>query len=154
MFTKQITYTNWDGDQVTETFRFNLTQTEVLELEVEFPGGLQNYMTNIAEKIDGKKIMHFVKTFIAKSYGEKDPDGRRFRKSPEIYKAFEETTAYDELFSELVLDADKLIDFIKNTMPSDDLVQKRLDKANIPAEILNQNGSKPKIVDMPTKDNE
>ena len=152
MYAKKITYTDWDGNERTETFRFNLTQTELLELEVEFPGGLQNYMTDIAEKVDGKKIMQFVKTFIAKSYGEKDSDGKRFRKSEEISKAFEETPAYDELFSELVLDADKLVDFITAVSPSDDLIQKRLDKANIPAEVINQNGSNLKVVDSTATD--
>lgn len=152
MYAKKITYTDWDGNERTETFRFNLTQTELLELEVEFPGGLQNYMTEIAEKVDGKKIMEFVKVFIAKSYGEKDTDGKRFRKSEEISRGFEETPAYDELFSELVLDAEKLVDFIKAVSPSDDLIQKRLDKANIPAEVLNQNGSNLKVVDSTATD--
>ena len=152
MYVKKITYTDWDGNERTETFRFNLTQTELLELEVEFPGGLQNYMTEIAEKVDGKKIMEFVKVFISKSYGEKDTDGKRFRKSEEISRGFEETPAYDELFSELVLDAEKLVDFIKAVSPSDDLIQKRLDKANIPAEVLNQNGSNLKVVDSTATD--
>jgi len=141
MYSKKITYTDWDGNTRTETFRFNLTQTELLEIETEVPGGLQNYLTEIGEKIDGKKIMEFVKMFIGKSYGEKDTDGKRFRKGPEITKAFEETQAYDELFSELVLDADKLVEFIKAVSPSEDMIQKRLDNANIPAEVLNQNGA-------------
>ena len=152
MYTKKITYTDWDGNERTETFRFNLTQTELLELEVEFPGGLQSYMTEIAEKVDGKKIMEFVKKFIAKSYGEKDSDGKRFRKSEEISRAFMETQAYDELFSELVLNADKLVEFIKGVAPSDDLIQKRLDNANIPAEVLNQNGVKQPVVDTTAKE--
>lgn len=152
MFEKKIKYTDWDGNTREETFRFNLTQTEMLEIETEVPGGLQNYLTEIGEKVDGKKIMGFVKMFISKSYGEKDTDGKRFRKSPEISKAFEETQAYDELFSELVLDADKLVNFIKAVSPDEALIQKRLDNANIPAEILNQNGievvdTKPKIVE-------
>lgn len=151
MYVKKITYTDWDGNERTETFRFNLTQTELLELETETPGGLENYLTEIGEKVDGKKIMDFVKTFIHKSYGEKDTDGKRFRKSDEISKAFEETQAYDELFSELVLDADKLVDFIKQVSPNEDLIQKRLDKANIPSSVLNQNGNKPKVVDTTAK---
>lgn len=151
MFSKKITYTDWDGNSRTETFRFNLTQTELLEIETEVPGGLQNYLTEIGEKVDGKKIMDFVKMFIGKSYGEKDTDGKRFRKSAEITKAFEETQAYDELFSELVLDADKLVEFIKAVSPSEDLIQKRLDNANIPAEILNQNGANLSIVDSNTE---
>lgn len=146
MYTRKIKYTDWDGNEKEETFRFNLTQTELLELDTETPGGLENYLQEIAEKVDGNKIMNFVKNFIAKAYGEKDMDGRRFRKSEEISKGFEETPAYDELFSELVLDAEKLVEFIKAVSPSDDLIQKRLDKANIPAEVSNQNGPNLQVV--------
>ena len=151
MYEKKITYEDWDGNKRTETFRFNLTQTELLEMEAKTPGGLNNYMTEIAEKGDGAKIMKFVKEFIAASYGEKDSDGRRFRKDSEISKAVEETAAYDELFSELVLNTDALVEFMNGVSPDDAKIQARLDAANIPAEILNQNGTSSKVIDMPTK---
>ena len=151
MYEKKISYEDWDGNKRTETFRFNLTQTEMLELEANTPGGLQNYMAEISEKADGAKIMKFVKDIIAASYGEKDADGRRFREDPSISKAFEETAAYDELFSELALNTDRLVEFINGVFPDDEKVQARLDAANIPLDVLNQNGSSSKVIDMPTK---
>ena len=152
MYEIKKTYNDWDGNQRTETLRFNLTQTELTELEANTPGGLNNYMRDIAEKADGAKIMQFVKDFIAASYGEKDTDGRRFRKSPEITRSFEETCLYDDLFSELVLNTDKLIDFINGVCPDEAKIQERLDAANIPAEVLNQNRPNMKVVDTTAKE--
>lgn len=152
MYTRDIEYTDWDGEPKNEKFRFNITQTELLELETMFPGGLQKYMTDIAEKGDGGKIVRFVETMITKSYGEKDPDGRRFRKNPDIIQAFKETQAYDELFSELTLNTDKLVEFIQNIMPDDATIQKRLDKAGVPADILNQNRPTMQVVDTTAKE--
>jgi hypothetical protein len=48
--------------------------------------------------------MELYKELIDRSYGIKDADGRRFRKSPEILQDFKDTNAYSELFMELATD--------------------------------------------------
>ena len=151
MYEIKKTYTDWDGNERTETLRFNLTQTELTEIEANTPGGLQNYMKEISEKADGAKIMKFVKDFIAASYGEKDADGRRFRKSEEITRSFEETCLYDDLFTELVLNVDKLVDFINNVCPDESKMEERLAAAGISLDKINQNGPSSKVIDMHTK---
>ena len=40
MLTKEITYTDYDGNTRTETHRFNLTTTELMEMQVSVEGGL------------------------------------------------------------------------------------------------------------------
>lgn len=47
----------------------------------------------------------------------KSSDGKRFEKSEEISKAFEQTEAYSELFMELVTDAEKAAAFINGIIP-------------------------------------
>ena len=117
MYTKTITYEDWNGETRTEDFRFNLTKSELITIEADTEGGIENYIKEIGDKLDAKKIMEFMKMIIAKSYGEKSLDGKRFMKGDDLSKAFMETPAYDSLFMELVTDADKAAEFISNIIP-------------------------------------
>ena len=119
MYTKTITYEDWNGETRTEDFRFNLTKSELIEIEADTEGGIENYIKEIGDKLDAKKIMAFMKMIIAKSYGEKSLDGKRFMKDPEISKAFMETPAYDQLFMEMVTDADKAAEFVSHIIPKE-----------------------------------
>lgn len=144
MYTKRIQYEDWNGELREEDFRFNLSKSDIVEMEANTEGGLENYIKEISEKLDAKKIMEFTKMFILKSYGEKSLDGKRFMRSDEISKAFSETPAYDKLFMELVTDADALADFIANVIPKD--VREQAQKV-----ANNQNG--PKLVTQNTENN-
>lgn len=138
MYVKTITYEDWNGETRTEDFRFNLTKSELVEIEAETEGGIENYVKEIGDKLDAKKIMEFMKMIILKSYGEKSLDGKRFMKDPEISKAFSETPAYDQLFMELVTNADKATEFISRIIPKAD---------NDAMEKLTQNQNKPHLVE-------
>ena len=41
MYRRPITFTDYDGNQVTENFEFNLSKAELVEMEAEYPGGMQ-----------------------------------------------------------------------------------------------------------------
>ena len=62
--------------------------------------------------------MKVFKELILKSYGIKSPDGKRFMKSEEISKSFEETEAYSQLFLELSSDDTKGAEFINGITPN------------------------------------
>ena len=62
--------------------------------------------------------MDFFENFIAKSYGVKSEDGRRFMKSEEISRSFMETPAYEVLFEKLVTDDKYAADFVNDVMRS------------------------------------
>lgn len=117
MLKKTMTYTDYDNVQRTESFYFNLTKAEIVEMEYDIEGGMQKMLEEITEKLDGKKIMAFVKKIILKAYGEKSADGKRFVKSEEISQAFAQTEAYSDLYIELVSDAKALADFINAIIP-------------------------------------
>jgi hypothetical protein len=61
--------------------------------------------------------MQVIDELIEKSYGVKSLDGKRFEKSEDITRAFKQTPAYDELFMELVTDADKAANFVNGILP-------------------------------------
>lgn len=119
MFIKSITYTDYDGNERTEIFRFNFTRSELVEMDFTTTGGLQAKIETIVAAKDQEKIMRTFKDILMKSYGEKSPDGRRFVKSPELSEAFAQTEAYDILFMELLSDEAKASEFIKAIIPSE-----------------------------------
>ena len=117
MLKKTMTYIDYEGVQRTESFYFNLTKAEIVEMEYDVEGGLQKMLEEVSEKLDGKKIMAFVKKIILKAYGEKSADGKRFIKSEELSQAFAQTEAYSDLYIELVTDAKALAEFINAIVP-------------------------------------
>lgn len=117
MLKKTITYTDYDGNERTEDFYFNLTKAELTEMEVSTDGGLEKELKRIAAARDGAAVMAFFKDLLLRSYGEKSPDGKRFVKTPELSAAFSQTEAYSELFMELVLNADKAGEFTREILP-------------------------------------
>lgn len=119
MLKKTITFTDYDGEERTETFMFNLTKAEILEMELLTEGGMEQLINNIIETKDVPSLVKIFKTFLKKSYGEKSPDGRRFIKSEEKTKEFMETEAYSILFMELATDSKAAADFINGIIPAD-----------------------------------
>lgn len=118
MLVKNITYTDYNGIERKEDFYFNLSKSELIELQASVEGGLDGYLKKIASRLDAPKIMSFFRDLILRAYGEKSDDGRRFIKSPELSEAFRQTEAYDVLFVELVTDAKKGAEFISGIMPN------------------------------------
>ena len=135
MLKKTITYKDFDGNSRTEDFYFNLTKSEITEMELGINGGLDGMLDRVIKKQDGAVIIKVFKDLLLKSYGEKSLDGRKFEKSEKISDDFYHTGAYDELFMELVTDAKKAAAFVKAIMPSD--MQKELDKNPEIAKNLN-----------------
>lgn len=112
-----MTYENYDGEQITEDFYFNLNKAELLEMEVAHEGSMTNYIKKIIGTKDQVKLMSLFKEIIHKSYGVKSPDGRKFIKSQELLDDFVQTPAYPELYVLLSTDADEASAFVTKIMP-------------------------------------
>ena len=124
MLKKTITYTDYDGNERTEDFYFNISKAELTELQYSVKGGLKNILEKAVQEKDGPTIMQLSKEIVLKAYGVKSNDGRRFMKSEEITKEFAETEAYVNLFMELATDEKAAIAFAEGVMP-------KFDEANI-----------------------
>lgn len=142
MIKETITYTDYNGTERTEDFMFNLTKTELTEMEIDTDGGLSSTIKRIVDAKDQREIMKIFKTILFKSYGEKSLDGRRFVKSDEISKAFSETPAWDKLFNELCSDSKKAADFVNGIIDSA--------MADVKATETSTNSNSTTIVPMPT----
>lgn len=117
MLAKKITYVDYDGNERTETFYFNLSKAELIEMQLSVDGGMEKELQRMIDAKDVTQLAASFKKVILKSYGEKSPDGKRFIKSPELSEAFTQTEAYSDLFTELMSDADKAADFINAIIP-------------------------------------
>lgn len=119
MLTKTITYTDYNGEERTEDFLFNLTRAEIMEMELSKVGGLSETIQRITKTKDVPAIMDIFKELILKAYGEKSADGRRFVKSKQLSEEFSQTEAYSALFVELATDPTSASAFINGIMPVD-----------------------------------
>lgn len=111
-----ITYTDYNNVTRTEDFFFNLNEAELTALQYGVDGGLKEMLERIVKSNDNKQIMACFHELIAKSYGEKSPDGRRFVKSEELSEAFMQTEAYNELMLRFMTDANYSAEFINDVL--------------------------------------
>lgn len=119
-----MTYTNYNGVEVTEEFFFNLTKAEVAEMELSVEGGLTEQLQKIVNAVKGKEIIETFKWFILKAYGEKSADGRRFIKNDEVREGFSQTEAFSDLFIELATNAESAAAFINGVIPDTPILPK------------------------------
>lgn len=135
MFTKRLTYEDYDGNPRMEEFQFHLNRTELTDwLMVENGVTIDKIMENMAKKNDVKAMIDETKELLMRSYGRKSLDGRRFEKNDELLKDFMQTEAFSIIHMELSTDAEKLAEFISKILPSD--LSKQLD------EYMKENGGK------------
>lgn len=118
MLKKTITYDDFDGNTRTEDFYFNLTQSELVEMQASFNGGLSQLLTKIIQSKDQKQIINYFKEIILKSYGIKSLDGRQFIKNEQIREEFASTAAFSKIFMELGTNDEAAINFVKGIIPN------------------------------------
>lgn len=119
MLKKAITFKDFDGNEVTEEFYFNISKSELVELELSNEGGLEAYLKRIIASNDGKTIVQEFKKLILMSYGVKSEDGKSFIKTDKVREDFQQTLAFDSLFFELSTDSDAATEFVKGIIPQD-----------------------------------
>lgn len=91
---------------------------EVVTLEAleSSPGELSEGKRKVAE---GVRLMgRMLDRVVDLSYGKRSADGMGFNKSPEILTAFKSSIAYDAFLETLLADADVMLAFIGDLLPS------------------------------------
>ena len=119
MLKETITYIDFNDQERTEDFYFNLTRTELIRMEMSKNGSLTGLLTKIVKANDMPDIFEAMEMLILKAYGEKSTDGRFFNKSEEISNNFMNSPAYDKLFEKLTTDATYAYKFLMGILPKD-----------------------------------
>lgn len=123
MLKKTITYEDYNGNEKTEDFYFNLSKAEIMEMELSVKGGLTALINQIVSSDDSPTIVKIFKDLILRSYGVKSLDGKRFMKEKpdgsRYADEFKETEAYSILFMELASDSEAAAKFVNGIIPQD-----------------------------------
>lgn len=123
MIKQTITYTDYNGNERTEEYWFNLSKAELLRLETTTKGGFQKMLENAVASEDNYRIIEVFEDLIKHAIGMKTPDGKYFKKSKEFTEDFVQSEAYSTLLFDLLQDADKANAFIRGIMPTDLMAQ-------------------------------
>ena len=118
MIKKNITYTDYEGNERQEDFFFDLSEAELIELQMSTKEGFAHELKLVVAKEDQSAMMALIKKLILNSYGVKSDDGRRFIKSAQLSEEFSQMPAFSELFTELLFDDNKAAAFINGIIPS------------------------------------
>ena len=119
MFKKTITYLDYNGQERTEDFYFNLSKSEMIMLESTTPGGYVAMLQRIIDSKDNTALMKTFTDLIKRSYGVKSDDGTRFVKNEQVVDDFMNSAAFDQMFTEFLTDENAASDFAKGIMPQD-----------------------------------
>lgn len=113
-----VKYTNLFGEETEEKLHFHLSKGELLDMELQ----RKPLSTKIAivngggDAIDAYKLLC---EFVAKAYGERSEDGRRFFKDSRATKAFMASPAFDALLDKLSSDPKFSTGFLAGLFPDD-----------------------------------
>lgn len=126
MLKQDIKFKDFDGNERDQTLYFNLTEAELVDMQVDSEEGIQKDMQDAIASKDMRRLLDFVKMLVHRAYGERDRDGIHFHKSPEITNAFINSAMYSPLLLSLFQDEGaRTSAFITGLMPAD-LVQRAI----------------------------
>lgn len=118
MIKETIEYTDYNGTDRKEDYYFNLTEAELMEMQMSTNGGMTGLINNIIAAQDAPAIIAIFKDLLLKSYGQKSLDGKRFIKNQALRDEFEQSPAYSQLFMKLATNSDDAAKFINGVMPA------------------------------------
>ncbi len=131
MLKKTMKTVDFGGTERIETYYFNLTKAEIMEMQLGTEGGFVELIHKIVDAKSQLELAEMFKKIICKSYGVLSPDGRKFIKNQTVLDDFMATQAFSDLYMELVGDENKAAEFFEGIMPED---MKKEDKPTAPVQ--------------------
>lgn len=116
MFTKIVKYQDFDGNERTKTCYFHMTKAEIVEFNMNKPGGVIAYVTRMMNAERNDLVFATFKELILTAYGERTSDGN-FVKNAQIRDAFACSEAYSEIFMEIVQNEESMAAFVNGLIP-------------------------------------
>lgn len=148
MFSRTFVYKGYDGKEHKETWWFNLSESELMKMELGSIGGINGLMNRMLREEHPEKIVDMFEKIILGSVGERASDGRRFlKRGGAVAEDFRETPAYDQLFLELVSSGEAIDTFLKGAIP--EKVRKNVEKAEA-EQAKNNTEGQPELTVLPS----
>lgn len=122
MLKKDITFKDLDDNDVTRTYWFHLSKAELSKMALAKEGkagGFDVWVRTMIESQDGEVLTETFEKILLSTIGERSADNISFIKTDEIRNNFRWSDAYSVLFMELMMDADKMADFINGVVPKE-----------------------------------
>lgn len=117
MLVKKISYIDFDGNERTDDFYFNLNKAEQLRILAHTKADdIKEYINELVEKDDYDGLANVIEDIIVTSYGIKDESGR-FVKDKELQREFLASDAYGNLFIELITEEGAAQEFGDKVVP-------------------------------------
>lgn len=146
MYAKKVKYKGFDGHEVEEVVRFNLTKAEVLNLDLKYEdyGGLMGYYRKMVTDIkDGdaswKPYVNFLQSVLLSAYGQRTEDGRFIKKKNGVplSEEFETSEAYAAVLMPLLTEEglSELEPMMLSIFPDMDEAQYEKGKEQVKADI-------------------
>lgn len=122
MYTKQIPFKDFLGNPRNETVHFNLTETEVFKLLVEFKAIFEwrDSLKGDVRELETEQVVEFYNSFeniLLEAYGVPSPDGMYFRKGGRY--DFEESALFNACMVEFVTNPEETTKLVDGLMPKD-----------------------------------
>ena len=122
MLKKTITYVDYLGTTRTEDFYFNLSKTELSDMQMSVEGGFNVQLEKMMNAKDNNDVYHTFVNVVLQAYGELSPDGRFHLKEDEngnkLYKKFKQSPAFDVLMDEISQSTETVAEFCKGILPT------------------------------------
>jgi len=111
-------YEDFDGNKRKRELLFNITKSELRDLNFSVNGGIDKYYNDIINSGDTKEIYNAFVEIIKISYGKKSNDGEHFIKSEEVFNDFKSSMAFDVFMDYLLETEDGAVKFINGIIPA------------------------------------
>ena len=128
MYKMTVTFEDWNENEITEDFYFNLTKSEVALMYAKTNGRIGHMLINLVAEKDFSNVYKFFSELVDMSYGVRTSDGRSFLKTEQALAEFKGSNAYDKVMDTLFATEEASSDFVNGIFPQSlrDLAEKNV----------------------------
>ena len=112
MIKRTVTYKDFNDQEITEDVYFNLTEAEIIELNI------RDDLEAVGKSGKPGLIMDTFKRLIKAAYGVRTQGGSKFVKTQDAWDEFISSEAYSQIFMSMVTDTAYAEDFVKTLIPA------------------------------------
>jgi hypothetical protein len=139
---KEITFTNIDGEEVTEEWWFGLEPSDVVDMEIAHLPNPAQYLMQIMEDHDSRALLELWRELMWRSAGKRI--GKLFVKDEATLREFKYGGAYNAIFSEVCSSDDIGAAFFTSILPEN--IQQKI------KEETNQEFTEQQLLEMSDED--